>query len=481
MKNWARVLCVLCVLALVVVSFGACNNGGGNDNSTSTESGKTTDIAAIDGQGATIKLGTPRIVNLEPGVSDETDLLIKRIEEVNKKYNIKFEFNSEIDQSDYWDFMVAKAMGGEVFGDIMLIYPYFLDEWVAGNIVADVAPIAKEVGIDWNDGTWDPTVKDTGTFGSKIYSFSREQVAMTAGLVYNTRLLKAANLADPSTLVSSKEWNFSKLETYAKELTKKDTSGNVTQYGLITTTDELLLGCFMLANGAKPITYGDDNMPKLELDGAKCLEAMNVFNTMASTDKSLFGGKPFLADWQKAADTFVNGKAGMIVCEEWVVEYIRDKMVENGNAEDYALTYFPMGPNGTDYVDASFGGSTEYFIYNNQDANVQKLAFSVYCDLYAPDTTVSEEDRVTAKGEALFSDNNSVDVYKDIILNHKSESLGLYKLGLNVRQAFKDIYQELVENKGTPQSIANTYKAEIEAAMDESTYLIEIKKQNGAA
>lgn len=472
MKKMARVLCVLCVLTLVVLSFGAC---GGESGKNESKGGADTSVP--NGNGATIKLGTPRIVDLTPGTSDETDLLIKRIGEVEEKYNIKFEFNDEIDQSDYWDFMVAKAMAGEVFGDIMLIYPYFLDEWVAGNIVADVAPIASKVGIDWNDGTWDPTVKDTGTFGSKIYSFSREQVEMTAGLVYNTRLFKAADLQDPSVWVEKGEWNFDKLETYAKSLTKRDSNGKVTQWGLATTTDELLMGCFMLANDAKPIAYGDDNMPSLQLDSAKCLESLNVFNNMVNVDKTCACAE-YLTDWQAAADAFCNGTVGMIVCEEWVVEYIRDVMTENGNGSDYALTYFPKGPNGKDYVDASFGGSTEYFIYNNEDPAVQELAFRVYCDLYAPDAEISAENRVTTVAESLFSDENSVNVYKDIILNNKSQSLGLYKLGLNVRQCFKDIYSELVDNSGTPQSIANTYKAEIDAAMEESTYVIEITKQN---
>ena len=474
MKHLLRTLCTIAVLALMVCSFAACDNGGSGEG-TSKAGG---DDVVIDGKGQTITIATPRVVDLTPGVSDETDLLIKRIGEVEKKYNIKIAFESEIDQSDYWDAMVAKAMAGDVFGDIMLIYPYFLDEWVAGNIVADIAPIAKKVGVDWNDGSWDTQVLQTGTFGDKIYSFCREQTALTAGLIYNTQLLKKADLEDPSVWVKKDQWNFDKLEEYAKKLTVVDADGNVTQYGLSTTTCELFMGCFILANGATAVEYDEKGYPKLTLDSAKSLEALNTFNTMLNTDHTI-ECMSCLKNWQEAADAFCNGEVGMLVCEEWVIEYIRDVMNEAGNGEDYALTYFPKGPNGKDYIDASFGGMTEYFIYNSGDAEKEELAFRVYCDLYAPNEELSQEEQVATTAESLFSDENSVEVYEDIILNNKSVSLNMYKLGLNVRQDFKDVFTNICNNAGTPQSIINSIKTEVESYMEESTYWIQIKEQNG--
>lgn len=474
MKHLLRTLCTIAVLALMVCSFAACDNGGSGEG-TSKAGG---DDVVIDGKGQTITIATPRVVDLTPGVSDETDLLIKRIGEVEKKYNIKIAFESEIDQSDYWDAMVAKAMAGDVFGDIMLIYPYFLDEWVAGNIVADIAPIAEKVGVDWNDGSWDTQVLQTGTFGDKIYSFCREQTALTAGLIYNTQLLKKADLEDPSVWVKKDQWNFDKLEEYAKKLTVVDADGNVTQYGLSTTTCELFMGCFILANGATAVEYDQKGYPKLTLDSAKSLEALNTFNTMLNTDHTI-ECMSCLKNWQEAADAFCNGEVGMLVCEEWVIEYIRDVMNEAGNGEDYALTYFPKGPNGKDYIDASFGGMTEYFIYNSGDAEKEELAFRVYCDLYAPNEELSQEEQVATTAESLFSDENSVEVYEDIILNNKSVSLNMYKLGLNVRQDFKDVFTNICNNAGTPQSIINSIKTEVESYMEESTYWIQIKEQNG--
>ncbi len=473
MKNWARILCAVCALVLIVVACGACDGDKPNNENSKPSGG--------DNGGKTVTLATPHVVEQTPGASDETDLLLKRVEEVKEKYNIDFKFNDQIDQGDYWDCMVAKAMAGEIFGDIMLIYPYFLDEWVAGNVVTDIAPIAKKVGVDWNDGSWDTQVLQTSTFGDKIYSFCREQTTLTAGLVYNTRLFKQADLEDPNELVKKDQWNFDKLEEYARKLTVKDSNGNVTQYGISTTTCELFMGCYILANGGTAVEYDKDTLlPKLTMDSAKSLEALNVFNNMLNTDKTV-ECLACLTNWQEAADAFCNGTTGMLVCEEWVIEYLRDVMTEAGNGEDYALTYFPKGPNGTDYVDASFGGMTEYFIYNSGDEEAEELAFRVYCDLYAPNEDLTQEEQVAATAESLFSDETSVKVYEDIILNNKACSLNMHKLGLNVRSSFRQIFADLIDNYGTPQSIINSYKTEIESAMDESTYVIQVKKQKGLA
>ena len=481
MKHFARILCLVSVLALMVVSMAACDGNGGNGGDTSSKTeASNTDNENLDYGGMTITLATPQTIPLKQGVDHKTDLLLKRIDEVQEKYNIKFEINQQIDQSDYWDNMVAIAMAGDAFGDIMLIYPYFLDEWVAGNIVTDIAPIAEKVGVDWTDGSWDPLVKETGTFGSKIYSFCREQTTLTAGLLYNPRLLKAAGLEDPSVWVEKDEWNFDKLEEYARKLTVRDANGNVTQWGLSTTTCELFMGAFMLANNGSAVTYGEDNMPTFTLDSANSLQALNVFHSMVNTDKSI-ECLACLNNWQEPADDFCKGNVGMFVAEEWVIEYIRDVMNEAGNGEDFALTYFPKGPQGTDYIDASFGGMREYFIYNSGDAVRQELAFKVYCDLYAPDEELTQEELVETNAENLFPDQNSIEVYKDIILNGKAKSLNMYKLGLNVRQDFKDIYNAIAGNEGTPQSIINSLKSELDAYADESTYVIEIKKQNGVS
>ena len=77
------------------------------------------------------------------------------------------------------------------------------------------------------------------------------------------------------------------------------------------------------------------------MDSPKCLTGLEYFNKMLNTDKTIYL-RPAGGDWKLTVDAFANGKVGMFRAEEWVIEYIRDVMTENGTNEEYGLTYFPM-------------------------------------------------------------------------------------------------------------------------------------------
>lgn len=50
-------------------------------------------------------------------------------------------------------------------------------------------------------------------------------------VAFNKRLLEEAGLESPYELIEKDEWNFAKLQEYAKALTKTDANGVTTQYG----------------------------------------------------------------------------------------------------------------------------------------------------------------------------------------------------------------------------------------------------------
>lgn len=50
-------------------------------------------------------------------------------------------------------------------------------------------------------------------------------------VAFNKRLLEEAGLESPYEMIEKDEWNFAKLQEYAKALTKTDANGVTTQYG----------------------------------------------------------------------------------------------------------------------------------------------------------------------------------------------------------------------------------------------------------
>lgn len=61
--------------------------------------------------------------------------------------------------------------------------------------------MAKSVGIDFKDGTWNDFIVDETTYGNTIYGFSKKANTIQSGMLYNKRLLKEAGLKDPNELI----------------------------------------------------------------------------------------------------------------------------------------------------------------------------------------------------------------------------------------------------------------------------------------
>lgn len=172
--------------------------------------------------------------------------------------------------------------------------------------------------------------------------------------MYNKRLMQEAQLTDPNELIAGGgKWDYATMEEYARKLTKLDSTGSTVQWGLSTMDSYWLMTAFIVNNGAELIDYST-NPPTFNMDSPKSLTGLEYFNRMLNTDKTIYL-RPNGSDWKVTVDEFANGKIGMFRAEEWVIEYIRDVMTENGTNEEYGLTYFPQGPDATEFVDESYG------------------------------------------------------------------------------------------------------------------------------
>lgn len=160
----------------------------------------------------------------DPGKDAATDALIAKIDKVKQKYHVDFEW-VKIDSGPYWDNMASVIMSGEPYGDIMYSFPWMITDWIKAGAVKDAGAVAKSVGIDFKDGTWNDFIVDETTYGNTIYGFSKKANTIQSGMLYNKRLLKEAGLKDPNELIKGGgKWDYATLEEYARKLTKLDAS-----------------------------------------------------------------------------------------------------------------------------------------------------------------------------------------------------------------------------------------------------------------
>ncbi|HIW73237.1 MAG TPA: extracellular solute-binding protein [Firmicutes bacterium] len=476
MKAWGKTVCAVLAGALMMSCMAGCQveapeSGSESSLSNAGISGLNPEGYDFNGETVTIASTYIKMEDMVPGRNTDTDRLLQRIEEVEKAFHVNVEFR-EVDAGNYWDNMAPTIMAEEPFGDIMETTPWYAGGWIQAGAIRDVSQLSREVGIDFSDGTWSKVVAGDMTYGSSIYGFNRERDAVQVLCLYNKKLFRAAGLTDPNELIAQdKKWDFATFQDYARQLVKYDSSGEVVQWGVGTTCGDMVLAGMIMSNGGSVIEQDEDGLLKLGLTDAKALAAIEVFNNMCNTDKSLvaFG-------YQKAAEFLPSGKLGMLLCEEWVLdEYVNDYADKNNiDRSDYGLTYFPVGPSGTDYLDPSMGGNAMFIPKTLSDERA-KMALIVYAALYAPDETLSREQEIQMRAEELFSDEASVGVYTDILLNWRMKSNDVSRSG--IFESFRELSTAFMDGGGTPSSMVNGLAPEMQALIDDSPYTAILKEQ----
>lgn len=486
MKKVMRLSCIVMALLMALAVFAGCSRtpaesgtsksgstpSSGDSSKDDTYAGTALDNiekGLFDFGGMTITLADPYNHNLTPGLSEATDRLIERIALLKENWNVNFKFET-IDADAYWDNMVTAVMGGNPYGDIMFAFPWMMTDWIAGGAPRDLKPVIDELGLDLNDGTYTRMVINDNTIGNKIFGLARGYNKLQYSLIYNPKMFANKGLEDPNALIEKgAKWDFDTLRDYAQKLTEFNTDGDLVSLGLTAAGTRQIMASFVLSNGGQFIKFDADGMPSFALNDAKGLEALKYFEDMAYTDKSFTS-----MDWQDAADQLLNGKVGMYICEEWVAEYIQQTAAENAMDDSYALTYFPKGPQGTEFLDVSYGGNS-YWIPSTIDAERAKAALACYCALYFPRNDVSKADAVMQRAEELFADEASAKVYQDIVMNDRARSAGFARMGLNEILGY--VSEDLMLGVGTPQSVLGNYEGEIAGLLQDSGYVSVLKGQ----
>lgn len=448
-----------------VVAVSVCGCKGGKDSGGKSD---------YDFNGMTITVADPWGRDMTPGVDEKTNAFIDKVKAVEKKYNVKFEWK-KVDAGTYWNDMATKITGGDPFGDIIYSFPWMITDWIKAGAVKDISRIAESAGIDFNDGTWSKTVLEEHTYNNAIYGFSKEDESLSCSLLYNKRLFREAGLTDPNELIANgKKWDIATMEEYARKLTVRNSStGQTSQWGLSGSDPCWLMTNFILSNGGSIVDYNTESgIPSFTMGSAKSLEGLDIFNRMLNTDQTIYFC-PVGGSWDTTPKAFANGTVGMFHASDWLIEYVRDLMIENGTGEDYALTYFPSGSGVENYLDQSNGGSA-YFIptcVSDEKAKAALLVFSEIADKSVDGE--SKTDRLTNTAEALFSDEKSVEVYLDLTKD-KIVRNGVCRVGL--REVMMEIASEFTLGEGTARSIIEEYTKYAESMIEQSGYTACFKK-----
>lgn len=397
--------------------------------------------------------------DLTPGLSDQNDRLIARIAETEEKFNVKIEMRKG--PEEYYDNMVTTIMAGEPYGDLMFAFPDNFPGWVKAGAAYDLTELIAETGIDLSE--YSPIATNVGEYDGHNYGLNKEMPDVNSMVAFNKRLLEEAGLESPYELIEKDEWNFAKLQEYAKALTKTDANGVTTQYGFSAYDPYgTLATTFVNANNAG-IVEEVDGKATFALDSANALEALNVMYDMSNVDKSIFlydAG----ADWATSTNMFIAGEIAMMNAPQWVIECYNAWGME----DDFGLVPFPKGPQATEYKD-DVNGQAVYFIPSCVDKERATAALLVYDAVFSnlyPELT--EEELYESKFMRYCRDEESIQFMGDLYFKRGEAPICPDKCNVD-KDALLEISKAILDGVNTPAAVVAEKKPAIQAAMDEAT------------
>ncbi len=295
------------------------NTTGKTTTGTSSNNNKPT---KVDLKGYTVKIAA--WWNLDPKVPTNVyyQQAVQREKEVREKYNVKFQFVNVPGQG-IRDRLPASVLAGEPLGDIVRCRSGWVLPVFAGRGIVEPA----DKYFDVSDPLWNPYIIQQSMFKGHPMGVNHQQMTSYYRLFYNRSMMQRLGLADPQTLVASKQWTWAKFEEYLSKIAQDtDNDGKLDIYGV----SGFPWVAVVASNGGKVVS--DVNGKDVwTLNKPEAVEALKWYSKLQS--QGYIGGGQ--------AD-FVAGKSGF---------YTDYGTGFKANMKDkWGVLPFPIGPKAKDYA-----------------------------------------------------------------------------------------------------------------------------------
>lgn len=352
LNNYFALLSLILVIALV-----GCSGNAGTPKPTESAAPTSSQApepsatptpepaAEFDLKGESIKIGLwwdgadPREVKAEDrGPSEE--LMIQKLEEVEKKYNTKIEYVKFGDYGKYVENFTTTSLAGEPFADIVVLELF----WAFPTLVNKgfIQPINDY--IDMSDPKYNDWMKTGGSFDGKQYGFY-DGSPSPYGFFYNKTLVEKYGLEDPYELQQKGEWTWDKLRDFAKKATKDtDGDGKIDLYGIAGAYGKVnaLTEQFIHTNNASPDKDANGDI-KFSLDSENAIEALQFVSDLYNVDKSIMQPQP-----DNASNEFIAGHGLLYGGFSWELGGLKDGLA--GAGQEIGYVFIPKGPKADKYV-----------------------------------------------------------------------------------------------------------------------------------
>lgn len=379
------------------------------------------------------------------GESNAGDERLKRMKEMEKKYNTKIEW-IVVPWGEGQSKIAAGALSGEAPADFVLMNMYLAFPSLAEKgylrTVDDV--------FNFDDPKWPSSLRRSGAYKDKVYGVV-ENIDSGAGMYYNRTMLKKLGLTDPHDLVKKDEWNWDHFKEMAKKATQDlNGDGKIDQWGIVSYAPIFSRQAIYSNNGS--IVETKDDKLTFTMGEPNAMEALRFVYDLFATDKVIMPNKNgSMADYEDTQAMFNTGKALFVTGEIWEAWGRKDM------ADEFGYVYFPKGPKGTDYASPNPGMAMWFMPANVKKA---KEKAQIYEDWILWDKL---KDNQRESNESVFQTPEDVDAAMDI----PTKNITLYHDGIgDVGKMYNEAIVSFTKGKDTPESAVEKMKKPAQNIID---------------
>ena len=333
------------------------------------------------------------------------------IAKISSKYGVTIKY---VEDSVSNEALLTSIVSGKPIANVFTVETYNISSYLKASAVAPLDEAMKESGVTFNEEWYDQNVKNVLNVGGHHYAWNASTKAPYV-ITYNKRLLELKGLEDPMSLYNKGQWTFDMLETYAKKLTEKTATGEVTVGGFEMPSTPELADYLTHMNGGSLIALKNGAMT-LNVSDKKTMKGMEYFYKWTKDDIATVPG-----EWTQCYVNFTKGKAAMVLGTNYVFEAIN----ENGMKDAAGVVPFPKGPDAPANINPMYERFDAWMIPKAAQKDAAKILF-IMNELHKADYANREKD---------FED-----TYKHIILDKSAyETFKSLTLGNNLTLGYNQV------------------------------------------
>ncbi|MFC4600787.1 ABC transporter substrate-binding protein [Cohnella hongkongensis] len=461
MKSWKSInmLLAVFVMALALAACSGGNNAGSSPSAASQsaqgdnggnspaatapaseEPAAEDPMADLDLGGMTIKFAAWWDATPQP-TTPENQQIIENIAELEKKHNFKVQFEA-VNYDQIAKTFTDSTLAGDPFAHfVRLERRWFVPTAVKKGLVL---PVSDHVDVNSSEAAFgDEAAINGGTFDGKVYGMAADVGGL--GMYYNRGLLSDLGLTDPHVLMEQGNWTWETFMDMAKKATvDSNNDGTPDTWGVVA-KDEDLLGILVASNDSKLV---DLAAGKEMLSDQKTVEAFEFY-------QSLFTNKVIRANeaWDDYVRFYAEGNVLFFPGANWEATRVKEQLAE----KDFGYVPFPIGPQATDY--RSFNAQMNMWVMPSNVENPEALLY-IFKKIYDVEST--EEFPGQNAYELAFNHEEDIQSAK---LNRENVQVFDHKAVPNYPDF--GIMDDLRKNNVPPATVVETYKGQVQAAIDE--------------